>query len=240
MLYQLRDGCCCTTVLVEAGATETASVFGKVIKVKHGASTGNADLVVSQLEESGWAMAAFAYRGDIDYREGDIDSDPLIRQARAAIDGAIPQSKIGSNSPVSNAAKVSAVLKCRTLGIWASDQGDGIGGGALFENGELVQCLSAAGAHELDLIRDMRQKEDVGEEVDDLIDEIEEACENSYWHLKNSKTHRLDGDIDEIFNEFLKGLGLDAESCLSLYDELIEDCAPQQGQCCIVSEIEMR
>ena len=61
--------------------------------------------------------------------------------------------------------------------------------------------------------------------VDDLLDDFEEATSGFYWHLKDKVTSKQEGDIDSIFDDYLKTLGLDAEECLEYYDCLLGDRA---------------
>jgi hypothetical protein len=172
-------------------------------------------------------MVYFSYNSKIEEREGDIDSDPLIRQARSAIVGEVPKAPIGYTSSVTCAAKISTTLRCRAIGIWASDQGDGIGGGALLQNGSIIECHSAAGVKELDAIKKIRELEDdEDEEVDRLIDQLEEACEGKYWHFKDGSTRAVNGEIDDVFTVYLASFGLDSEICLEVYDDIISGNCP--------------
>ena len=143
----------------------------------------------------------------------------LIRQARVAIDGKLTDAKIGFTASTNNVAKVSAALNCRALVVSRNEQGDGVGGGALYKNGIQVDCLSAAGAQELDLKIGIFDKD--GELKEDLIDELEEVCDGFYWHRKNGDVKCLEGKIVDVFTKCMTKLGLDSEDCLEYYDVLL-------------------
>ena len=221
MLYQLRDGCCCATVLVQAPADVVAGLFGKSVELKKADSAAGNEMTVVSLAETDWCMVYVYPNDDYDDEEDDIDSDPLLRQALAAIEGKIPDGYISFTASVTVAAHISQHLNCRSIGIWGSDQGDGIGGGALIDAGKLTQCYSAASHEILQKIITVRKMDDEGDEVDDLLDEIEESCEGSYWVYENGRTIRQQGEIDDKFGIFLKDLGLDEEKCCEYYHSLI-------------------
>ena len=238
MLYQLIDGCCCCTVMAESTPEKVASAFGKSSFVEPEDSIANVKVVVTTMGISGWSIIFITYDPENDYLEGDIDSDPLIRQARKAVEGEIPEAPLNCVSPVTVAAHVSAKLNCRTIGVWGSDQGEGIGGGALCENGKITQCLSAAGPDILDKIIEVRKAEDDGDDIDDLLDEIEEACIDSYWQFKNGKVSQISGDVCDAFDKFLSSLKLDSEDCLEYYDCMLEDTAMEDEVTWVVEKID--
>jgi hypothetical protein len=58
-------------------------------------------------------------------------------------------------------------------------------------------------------------------QANDLLEQLEEMCENHYWHFKEGKATKADGDIDDVYTTYLEKFGLDSEVCLEVYDDHI-------------------
>ncbi len=205
-LEQLMDGALCTGVLVEAGADAVAGALGSVRASGEGEEP---TAFVAELGGVGWCrveMTAEVARSARGY-----DSDPLLAEALSAMNDAPAGGPRGADTPIRTARHLSETLGVAAIGIWASDQGPGIGGAARFDAGRRTWCYSAASPEDVDLIDHIRGAESeetpVAEELEDAFEDLDDRSQERTW----SATGMLNGEVSDYVNKALSDLGMDPD-----------------------------
>jgi hypothetical protein len=225
LLCYLRDGACCTLVLVRAPARQVAEVLGGAVP------QGEARLgLVGDMGATGWARVELRPCAELGIEHGALrgyEAILMLREGLPATRGQIPQSPPCFETPVSTAAMLSARLGTAAVAVWASDQGDGIGGIALLANGSSSSVVSAAGPAELEVLLERHLNGD-----DDDFDEDDEIKDEERHYLWPEAEY-ADGGFDEAADARLEALGFDLDFLGEPLWALIEGSEPHGflGEC---------
>jgi len=232
-LEYLMDGCCCAAVLVSTPATEVAAALGNAKTLIDGVCVST-EIVPDPL------VRIARFKGDtwsvVEYRQAEqtvveYDSAPLLAQAIAACQGAVPAAPLDFTAPVTLAASLSETLGCEAIGLWGSDQGPGIGGAAFVASGQLQRVLSAASPELLELIVALRERADE-DDVDADLERLEDyASDHTFCWIAGEGRSELAGPVSEHVDAAVEAAGATLESFgdpLWAYERTLEDI--QVGQ----------
>jgi hypothetical protein len=199
-LEQLMDGAICTSVLVKASADEIATFLASSSELR-----GNDPRVlIAEMNEIGWCRVELTEEVERSGRM--IDSDPLLREALSAMSDVAIEGPFGGDTPVRTARQISRAMGVAAVGIWASDQGPGIGGAVRFDRGERSWCFSAAGPEEIEMIDRVRGIEDADDELSEDLDAAFEALgereEERSWSVSGWVTGHVASHVDKALADF--------------------------------------
>ena len=204
LLCYLRDGACCTLLLVRAPAREVAEALGRAV------SPGEGTLgLACEMKSSDWTRVELNPHADLGLQHQALEGYEailLLREGVPVVSGRVPDSPPCFETPVSTAASLSERLQTEAIAVWASDQGPGIGGLAEFANGRPTSVISTLEPAKLEALLERH-----------LADDDEDAEEGEQF--KDEQRHYLwpqessaDGHFDEAADARLVALGLDLES----------------------------
>lgn len=203
LLCYLRDGACCTLVLVRAPAREVAEALGKAV------SPGEMRLgLVCDMGSTGWARVELQPCSELGIEHEALrgyEAILMLREGLPVTRGQVPQTPPCFETPVSTAALLSARLQTEAVAVWASDQGSGIGGVAELANGEPVAVLSAADPEKLASLLESHLAESDEDDYED------ESIKDDERHYLWPQAAYAEGGFDETADARLEALGLDLE-----------------------------
>jgi len=204
MFCYLRDGACCTVVLVKAPAEQIVAALGESLSVGPGGATR-----VCQIASSDWARVELARADELKIKHAALEgyeAIPLLLEAASIARGQIPEAPLCYETPVSTAAWLSKQLQADTVGIWASDQGPSVGGLAEFEKGQLTRVITTLDPDKLTALRRWHlEDDDEADEDGDAFEDLEDQ------HYRWPEARYLAGEHDVVGDARIAALGLDLE-----------------------------
>lgn len=203
LLCYLRDGACCTLLLVKAPAREVAEALGRAVP------PGEAALgLACEMRSSDWTRVELNPHADLGLQHEALEGHEaivLLREGIPIAGGRVPVSPPCFETPVSTAASLSRRLQTEAVAVWASDQGPGIGGLAEFANGRPTSVITTLEPAKLEALLERH-----------LADDDEDAGEGE--KLEDEESHYLwpqqstaDCNFDDAADARLVTLGLDLE-----------------------------
>ena len=203
LLCYLRDGACCTLLLVKAPAQKVAEALGRAVPL------ANAKLgIACDLGASGWTRVELTSCAELELEHDALtgyEAIVLLREALPVVRGEVPDTPPCFESPVSTAAMLSRRLGSEAIGVWASDQGDGIGGIAEFADGRPSSVLTTLDPDRLEALLERHLRDDEEDDEDDADFEDDER------HYVWPQACYADGEFDEAADARLAALGFDLE-----------------------------
>ncbi len=231
-LDYLMDGACCTAVFIKASARCVAEALGQAHAM---IDEGKACVVerpehvrgyVFQAKGQAWSLVEWSRNYG---RSEGYDSDPLLDQAEAVLAGQVPAVPFAYAAPVTIAHAVSEKLGVRSIALWGSDQGPGIGGAAFFNAGTLEKAYSAADLSHIEIIRRVRMCR--GNEVAfESLEKVRAYESGSTFQFTPAMGgHSIEGDIASVVDAEVERQGADMEQALEPVSNLVwhfESLAP--------------
>jgi len=219
MFGYLRDGACCTLVLVKADAKAVAQALGEPVPVADG-KRGLACAIGS----TGWTRVELNPAGDIGVEHEALkgyEAIVLLNEAVPITRGQVPTTPPCHETPVSTAAMLSQKFETDAVGIWASDQGPGIGGVAQFSSGKPTAVISTLDPDRLEALRKVHASDDDDTDVDEFDDEER--------HYLWPQAEYADGEFDEAGDARVAALGFDLELLTEPLWALVEGDQPDDS-----------
>lgn len=220
LLCYLRDGACCTLLLVRAPAREVAEALGQAVPLGQGRLG-----MACELASTGWTRVELNSHADLGLEHEALEGYEavvLLREAIPIASGQVPRTPPCYETPVSTAARLGEQLQTETIAVWASDQGPGIGGLAEFSNGRPASVITTLAPEELEALLERHVKEDEDDEDGDEGEALEEEGRHYLWPQQS----HAPGAFNEAADARLEALGLDLELLSDPLWSLTEGDAP--------------
>jgi hypothetical protein len=203
LLCYLRDGACCTLLLVKAPAQKVAEALGRAAPLAE-ARLG----IACELGSTGWTRVELASCVELELAHPALagyEAIVLLREAIPVVRGEAPDTPPCFETPVSTAAMLSRTLGSEAVAVWASDQGEGIGGVAEFTDGRPTAVLTTSDPEKLEALLERHSRDDEDENENGGDFEHEER------HYVWPRASYADGEFDEAADSRLAAMGFDLE-----------------------------
>jgi hypothetical protein len=200
LLCYLRDGACCTLLLVKAPAQKVAEALGRPVPLAE-ARLG----IACEMGSTGWTRVELTSCVELQLEHEALagyEAIVLLREAIPVVRGEAPETPPCFETPVSSAAMLSGKLGIEAVGIWASDQGEGIGGVAEFAHGRPTSVLTTLDPEKLEALLERHSRDD---------EEGDEDFEDEERHYLWPQASYADGEFDEAADARLAAMGFDLE-----------------------------